>query len=253
MWVEGALERGDKVVATSRNIDSLKDLKVKYGDNFLALKLDITNRDEVFEIVKQATDYFGRLDVILNNAGYGLMGAIEEFSENEIKSQIDVNFLGSLWVIQAVLPILRKQKSGHIINISSVGVIFNFPIGGIYHATKTALETVTETLVKEVSHLGINSTAVELGGFASNFGGNVNFPSNKLEEYSVLHKEVQEMFSNFESKQMKEALKPMLELVDNATPPKVMIVGLESKDLEGAPALKTRFDAWDELLKRIND
>jgi NADP-dependent 3-hydroxy acid dehydrogenase YdfG len=128
VWTEAALARGDSVAAAARNIGSLDKLKLKYGDRLLPLTLDVGDKGAVDAAVKQAHQQLGRIDVAINNAGYGLFGAIEEVSEQEARAQIETNLFGALWVTQAVLPIMRAQHSGHIIQISSVGGIFAVPM-----------------------------------------------------------------------------------------------------------------------------
>src|ERR1700722_10994466 len=129
-WTEAALERGDKVAATARDLHTLEPLVDTYGEALLPIQLDVTDRAADFEAVKEAADYLGRLDVVVNNAGYGHFGAIEELSEDDVRSQLETNFFGALWVTQAALPILRAQRSGHIIQVSSIGGITAFPTVG---------------------------------------------------------------------------------------------------------------------------
>ena len=140
VWTEAALARGDSVAAAARNIGSLDALKVKYGDRLLPLTLDVGNKGAVDAAVKRAHRQFGRIDVAINNAGYGLFGAVEEVSEQEARAQIETNLFGALWVTQAVLPIMRAQQSGHIIQISSIGGVWAVPAVGLYHASKWGLE-----------------------------------------------------------------------------------------------------------------
>src|SRR5258708_495870 len=127
VWAEAALERGDKVAATARNLDSLRELNEKYGDNVLTLALDVTDKPAVDRVVRQAHDYFGRLDVIINNAGYGQFGAMEEISEQEARDQLETNLFGALWVTQAALPYLREQGSGPILQVSTIARVNAFP------------------------------------------------------------------------------------------------------------------------------
>src|SRR3954463_14368146 len=139
-WAIAALERGDTVAATARNTGSLDDLVAKYGDSILPIGLDVTDRDAVFAAVKQAHDRFGRIDVVVNNAGYGQFGLVEEISEAEARAQIETNLFGALWITQAALPVMRAQGSGHVLQISSIGGISAFPNIGIYNASKWPLE-----------------------------------------------------------------------------------------------------------------
>jgi NAD(P)-dependent dehydrogenase (short-subunit alcohol dehydrogenase family) len=167
IWTEAALRRGDLVAASARDPRSLDDLVAIYGDALLPLRLDVTDRDEVFEAVRRTADRFGRLDVVVNNAGYGHFGAVEELTEAEIRAQMETNFFGALWVLQAALPIMREQGSGHLVNVTSEGGVRAFPGIGAYHASKWALEGLSESLVKEVRDLGIQVTNVEPGPYGT--------------------------------------------------------------------------------------
>ena len=171
IWAEAALARGDRVVATARNIDSVKDLVEKYGHAVLPIQLDVTDRDADIAAIKHAYDRFGRLDVVINNAGYGLFGAVEDVNEEEVRAQMETNFFGALWVTQAALPYMREQKSGHIIQVSSVGGANAFPGIGMYHASKWALEAFSQSLATEVKDFGIHVTLVEPTGYSTDLGG----------------------------------------------------------------------------------
>jgi NAD(P)-dependent dehydrogenase (short-subunit alcohol dehydrogenase family) len=167
IWTEAALERGDLVAASARDPHSLDDLVAAHGDALLPLRLDVTDRNAVFEAVRRSADRFGRLDVVVNNAGYGHFGAVEELTETEIRAQMETNFFGALWVLQAALPILREQGSGHLVNVTSEGGVRAYPGIGAYHASKWALEGLSESLVKEVRDLGIRVTNVEPGPYGT--------------------------------------------------------------------------------------
>ncbi|MBA2393358.1 MAG: SDR family NAD(P)-dependent oxidoreductase [Ktedonobacteraceae bacterium] len=146
-WAEAALKRGDKVAATARDTKSLSTLVETYGDAVLPLQLDVTDRAADFAAIKQAHERFGRLDIVVNNAGYGLFGTVENISEEQARAQMETNFFGALWITQAALPYMREQKSGHILQVSSIGGIAAFPILGLYHASKWALKGMSEALV----------------------------------------------------------------------------------------------------------
>src|ERR687885_2916842 len=135
-WAQAALQRGDRVAGTARDPGTLDDLAAEHGDALLALALDVTDREACFAAVRQAHEHFGRLDVVVNNAGYGHFGMIEELTEDEARAQLETNLFGALWVTQAALPFLREQRSGHILQVSSIGGISGFPLVGIYHASK---------------------------------------------------------------------------------------------------------------------
>jgi NAD(P)-dependent dehydrogenase (short-subunit alcohol dehydrogenase family) len=185
-WALAALGRGDQVVATARNPASLKDLVERFPHKTLALQLDVTNRDEAFAAVYQGFEYFGRLDVAVNNAGYGQFGMIEELSEEELRDQFETNFFGALWVTQAAVPLLRDQGSGHFLQVSSIGGITAFPSVGAYNASKWALEGFSQALAAEVSHFGINVTIIEPGGFSTDWGGSSARHAHLLPAYDVV-------------------------------------------------------------------
>src|SRR5579864_4627311 len=139
-WAAAALERGDRVAATARDPRALDELVQQYGDALLPMALDVTDRGAVFDTVGRAHEHFGRLDIVVNNAGYGQFGFVEELTERELRDQIETNLFGALWVTQAALPFLRAQGSGHLLQVSSLGGLSAFPSLGIYAASKFALE-----------------------------------------------------------------------------------------------------------------
>src|ERR1017187_6636562 len=170
-WAIAALERGDAVAATARDTSTLDDLTDRFGDSVLPLKLDVTDRSAAFAAVRQAHDRFGRLDVVVNNAGYGQFGMVEEISEQEARDQIETNLFGALWVTQAALPFLRAQGSGHILQVSSIGGVTAFPNVGMYHASKWALEGISQALAQEVAAFGIKVTLIEPTGYSTDWAG----------------------------------------------------------------------------------
>lgn len=194
-FVLAALEKGDKVAATARNTDTLNDLVEKYGDAVLPLQLDVTDRDRVFAAVKQAHDTFGSLDVVINNAGYGLFGTVEEITEQQLRDQLETNLFGVFHVTQAVLPILREQGSGHIIQISTIGGVGAFPSLGGYHASKWALEGLTESLSQEVAGFGIKVTLVEPGGFDTDWSSASAVVADAQPQYEAIHNAMASMAS----------------------------------------------------------
>jgi len=186
-FVLAALERGDKVAATARNVDTLNDLVENYGDAVLPLQLDVTDRNQVVTAVRAAHETFGRLDVVINNAGYGLFGTVEEITEQQLRDQLETNLFGAFHVTQAVLPILREQGSGHIIQISTIGGIAAFPTLGGYHASKWALEGLTESLSQEVAGFGVKVTLVEPGGFDTDWRTASAEVADAQPQYAGLH------------------------------------------------------------------
>jgi NAD(P)-dependent dehydrogenase (short-subunit alcohol dehydrogenase family) len=171
VWAEAALARGDRVAATARDVKTLAPLVERYGTQVFATTLDVTDKAAVNAAITEAHGRFGRLDVVINNAGYGLFGTIEEVSEAEARAQLETNLFGALWVTQAALPIMRAQGSGHIIQVSSIGGVNAFPTVGLYHASKWGLEGFSQALAAEVAGFGIKVTIVEPGGFATDWGG----------------------------------------------------------------------------------
>jgi len=191
-WAIAALERGDRVAATARDAASLDDLAQKYGEALLPIALDVTDRAADFEAVRRAHDHFGGLDIVVNNAGYGHFGMIEEITEEEARAQIETNLFGALWVTQAALPYLREQGSGHIIQVSSIGGISAFPLVGIYHASKWGLEGFSQALAQEVAGFGIHVTLVEPGAFSTDWAGSSSKRSDELPAYAEVHRATQE-------------------------------------------------------------
>ncbi len=191
-WSIAALERGDRVAATARDTSTLDALVTTYGDAVLPIELDVTDRDADVAAVARAHDHFGRLDVVINNAGYGHFGFVEELTEAEFRAQMETNVFGAMWVTQAALPFLREQGSGHILQVSSIGGISAFPLVGAYHASKWALEGFSQSLAQEVAGFGIKVTLIEPGGFATDWGGSSASRSAAHPAYAALHEQVVE-------------------------------------------------------------
>jgi NAD(P)-dependent dehydrogenase (short-subunit alcohol dehydrogenase family) len=187
-WAIAALQRGDSVAATARDTATLDDIVERFGSAVLPLKLDVTDRDAVFAAVGQAQERFGRLDVVVNNAGYGQFGMVEELSEADARDQIETNLFGALWVTQAALPFLRAQGSGHFLQVSSIGGISAFPNIGMYHASKWALEGISQSLAAEVAGFGIKVTVVEPTGYATDWGGSSARHATPLPAYDEFRK-----------------------------------------------------------------
>lgn len=191
------LSEGEKVVATSRNLEELENA-VGNHENFLPLVLNLTDEKNVGEGIEKAIKHFGKIDVVVNNAGYGLTGALEELSDEEARKNFDINVFGSLNVIRKVLPYLREQKSGHIFNVASIGGFTgNFPGFSIYCATKFAVHGFSESLGAELKDFGINVTVVSPGYFRTNFleSSSLNVPKNPIQEYQKV-REVQSAHEN---------------------------------------------------------
>ncbi|KQU35516.1 NAD(P)-dependent dehydrogenase (short-subunit alcohol dehydrogenase family) [Rhodococcus fascians] len=194
-WAIAALNRGDRVAATARNTDTLKDLVEQYGDAILPIELDVNDRAADFAAVQQAYDKFGSLDIVINNAGYGQFGMIEELSEEDARAQIETNVFGALWVTQAALPFMREQGSGHILQVSSIGGISAFPNVGAYHASKWALEGFSQALAQEVEDFGIHVTLIEPGGFSTDWSGPSAKKSTDIAAYDPIREKAAELRS----------------------------------------------------------
>ncbi|SMO67352.1 Short-chain dehydrogenase [Chryseobacterium rhizoplanae] len=221
-WAEAFLAKGYNVAATARNVETLSDLKEKYGDSVLPLTLDVDKREESLAVAQKVQQHFGSIDILINNAGYALTGAIEETNEQEARAQFETNFFGTLWLTQAVLPIMRDQKSGHIIQVSSILGLATLPTMGLYNASKFALEGLSETLATEVKEFGIHVTLVEPNGYASNiWHTGINTQSNPV--YDGLKKAFSEAETSFGSV---EATAPaLIKLAETENPPLRLLLG----------------------------
>ncbi|SFP40420.1 NADP-dependent 3-hydroxy acid dehydrogenase YdfG [Variovorax sp. OK605] len=217
-FVEAALSRGDKVAATARDVASLSDLVVAHGDAILPLALDVTDKSAVVAAVKQAHTHFGRLDVVVNNAGYGVFGFVEELTEEQVRAQFDTNVYGTLWVTQAVLPYLRAQGSGHIIFLSSLLGLASFPSTGVYSASKAAVEGLADSLAQEVAAFGIKVTVVEPGPFGTEFAGSSIY-STPVAGYEQVRAATNESFASMQMADPSIVGPALLKIVDAQTPP----------------------------------
>ncbi len=228
VWAEAALERGDKVVATARNMNALNGLVERYGDLVLPLALDVTDAQQVRDVVANAHRHFGQLDVVLNNAGYALVGAIEEALLDDVKAEFETNFFGALQVIQAVLPILRNQNSGHILGVSSVAGIVAGPMTGFYNASKWALEAMHDSLAQEVADFGIKVTLIEPGAYATDFASPVSLQiSEGLEDYKALRQQVFAQSAHIDFGEPQATAQAVLQIVDADQPPLRFFLGTE--------------------------
>jgi NAD(P)-dependent dehydrogenase (short-subunit alcohol dehydrogenase family) len=218
-WAAAALKRGDRVVGTARNPSTLDDLTEQYPETFLALPLDVTDRAAAFATVKQAHDHFGELDIVVNNAGYGHFGMIEEINEQDARDQIETNVFGALWVTQAALPFLRAQGKGHYLQVSSIGGITTFQGVGIYHASKWALEGFSQALALEVKEFGIHVTLIEPGGFSTDWSGASARRSEQLDPYKHVWQERQRQRASQQAGDPQASAAAVLKVVDADPPP----------------------------------
>ncbi|WP_207534858.1 SDR family NAD(P)-dependent oxidoreductase [Desertivirga arenae] len=250
IWTEAALERGDRVAATARKKEDLKALEEKYGDRVLILELDVTNSEQVKEAVTSAHNYFGRLDIVLNNAGYPLVGTIEDGSAEDIRALYETNVLGPVAVIQAALPLLREQGYGHILGTSSNLGHMALPILGYYCSSKWAFEAIHESLAMEVSQFGIKVTIIEPGAYATEFGSDQIgklFSGNEV--YHEFKTKFLEELQGIERGNPSATPQALFKVVDAENPP--LRFNLGSHNLPGLKAVYAErlatWEAWDEI------
>ncbi|MEK8197911.1 SDR family oxidoreductase [Lysinibacillus sp. FSL M8-0134] len=244
-FTKRALELGDKVVGVARNIEKLKELQSQFEGRLLPLRLDVTNRSDVFATVKEAIKHFGQIDIVINNAGNMTLGMIEEFKEEEVRSQMETNFFGAVWVCQAVMPYLRGQGSGHIIQISSIGGLITGPMSGVYSASKFALEGLSEALAQEAAHFGIKVTIVEPGGYWTNLYLKMGFTTQKLEYDSIREELAKQNATESVDSAPKLAAEAIVKLVNCENPPLRLILGSVVYDLAIENAEK-RIAIWQD-------
>jgi NAD(P)-dependent dehydrogenase (short-subunit alcohol dehydrogenase family) len=225
IWAEAFLKRGDKVIATARNLDTLNDLVQQYGDAILPLQLDVNDRAAGFAAVQKAKDHFGAIDVLINNAGYGLFGTIEETTEQQAREQIETNVFGLLWITQAVLPIMRQQGHGHIIQVSSVLGITTLPVLGIYNASKFAVEGLSETLAAEVKGFGIKISLIEPNGFSTDWAGASAAQTESIAAYDDVKAAFQAGLTDDAFGKPEATIDAVLKLVDSENPPLRLFLG----------------------------
>ncbi len=255
---ELALETGNKVAATARKPETLAALTAKYGDNVLAVALDVTKPDTITAAVQAAKDKFGRIDVLVNNAGYAALGAFEEVTDAQLRAQFETNFFGALAVTRAVLPLLRAQGSGHILNVSSIGGLAAFPSLGTYCASKFALEAVSEALAVEVKPFGIHVTIVEPGAFRTAIiATGMTMGANRMPEYAAFTDGIEKAFKDMDGKQPgdpRRAAHAMIQITEAANPPLRLLLGGDA--LEAArkklDTLKADFDTWEHITNSTN-
>jgi NAD(P)-dependent dehydrogenase (short-subunit alcohol dehydrogenase family) len=246
IWAEAALERGDKVVATARDASTLEPLAERHGDDVLALALDVHDMNADYAAVEQAHDKFGRLDVVVNNAGYGLFGTVEEVSPEQARDQIETNLFGALWVTKAALPIMRKQGSGHIIQVSSIGGVTAFAGIGMYHASKWALEAFSQSLSLEVADLGIAVTLIEPQGYSTDWGGPSAKHAEPIAAYDPIREAQQKRRGGIKSPGDPEATgAAILKLVDAERPPLRCFFGADAFNMV-RPDYESRLASWEQ-------
>ena len=242
---EAVLAKGDRVVATARKEETVAALERQNPSRARAVRLDVTDPTQVKAAVQAATDAFGRIDVLVNNAGYGLMGAVEEVSDAQIRQQFETNLFGLLSVTRAVLPLLRKQRSGHILNVTSVGGQVSFPVVGMYHGTKYAVEGISESLAQEVAPFGIKVTIVEPGAFKTDFATRSFARAERIAAYQPLYEALLKAFEGNLYGDPARAAQAMIQVVEAEQPPLRLALGADALS-----AIRAKFNAELEEYER---
>lgn len=251
-WV---LKRGYKAVVSSRHTDDISDIVAAYPDTSLPLRLDVTQQEDITAAATAALHRFGRIDVLVNNAGIGYFGAIEESEEEEVRRMFEINFWGLAHVTKAVLPHMRKQRSGHIINISSIGGLVAFPALGFYNATKFAVTAYSEALAKETAPLGIKVTNVAPSGFRTDWAGrSAKDSAVTIEDYATTagaNKKTVRGYSGSQKGDPVRAAEAIVKAVESENPPLVLLLG--SAALKNAKrkleALQNDFNNWEDVTR----
>lgn len=250
---QAVLDRGEKVVVTARNPQHVEDIQTKYPDRALAVQLDVTQPAQVKAAVEKAIAKFGGIDVLVNNAGYGTMGALEELSDEATRRQFETNVFGALNMMRAVLPSMRQHRSGYILNLSSVGGFVSFPGAGIYCATKFALEALSEALVKEVEALGIKIIIVEPGAFRTDFNGrSLVLADTQIADYEPIVGGFRQWLQDMDGKQPGDPVKAaeaMIQAVNSDNPPLRLALGADAVDAieTKLESVKAEMEAWKDV------
>jgi NAD(P)-dependent dehydrogenase (short-subunit alcohol dehydrogenase family) len=246
------LDRGYRAVITARELRSIEDLTAGREGRALALKLDVTNKAEVAEAVKTAQSTFGGIDVLVNNAGYGYVGAVEESEEDEVRAMMDTNFFGLARMIRAVLPAMRQRRHGSIVNISSNGGLLAFPGFGYYNATKFAVEGLSEALATEVAPLGIRVLLVEPGPFRTDWAGrSLRRSAEPIAEYAETAGVALERLTSGSGKQVGDPVRAgeaILKAVESEHMPLHLVLGKIAVETARSKIelLRRDVDAWEE-------
>lgn len=250
---QAVLERGYHLVATARQPEQLKELSDRYPDRVTTIALDVTNAQSIQQAVEAALNAYKRIDVLVNNAGYGTVGAIEEVNDDDIRRQFDTNLFGAINVTRAVLPTLREQRSGHILNISSANGISAFAGVGIYSATKFALEAISEALAQEVKPLGIKVTIIEPGSSRTNFSSRaLSTLSHQINDYAQTSGKIVQRLQERDGKQPNDPAKAaaaMIQVVESDNPPLRLALGEDSVNLitQKLESMKAELEAWKDV------
>ncbi|HLJ25067.1 MAG TPA: oxidoreductase [Candidatus Acidoferrales bacterium] len=246
------LDRGFRAVVTARDPGQIQDLAANRDGRALALKLDVTDRTQVETAVKQAEAKFGSIDVLVNNAGFGYVGALEESDETEVRSMVETNFFGLARMIHVVLPGMRRRRHGSIVNISSIGGLVGFPGVGYYNASKFAVEGLSESLAKEVAPLGISVLVVEPGPFRTDWAGrSLKASSHQIPEYAETAGKFRQAITGNSGKQAGDPVRAgeaIIKALESSKPPLRLLLGKSALDraLIKMEQLQNDVDAWKE-------
>lgn len=224
-WAKAALARGDFVIGAARNIEFLDILKREYSSNFLPVHMDVTNETSIKKAIKEGVSFFNRIDVLINNAGYSLFCPVETATEENCHNIFETNFFGSLRVIQEVLPIMKQQKYGHIIQISSIAGLVNFPGIGLYNASKSAIESLIESLNQEIQNTGIKTSIVEPGPHATDWIDKSSVSPEYDTSYPTKTEFIEKFWPRLPLSKTENAVQPILDLVDSNDPPFRLVIG----------------------------
>jgi NAD(P)-dependent dehydrogenase (short-subunit alcohol dehydrogenase family) len=246
------LAAGDRVAATARDINALKDLKDQYPDQILPIKLDVTKNEEIHAAIAEAVAHFGRIDVLVNNAGFGITGAVEGYTGEQVASQLETNLYAPIALTRAVLPYMRKQRSGHILQVSSIGGRVGSGGVSVYQAAKFGLSGFSEGLAIEVAPLGIKVTCIEPGGFRTDWAGDSMSYAPHIEGYETT---VEARVNAFKSGAVKamgdpdKAAKVMIDIVNHPQPPLHLLLGSEAVAIvKYSEAAKLReLEQWEHI------
>ena len=247
-----ALQQGNRVVVTARKTSDIEDIVSPYPETAIAVKLDVTDKADIKASVEKAMETFGGIDVLVNNAGIGYFGAVEESEDDEVRRMFDINVFGLADMIKEVLPIMRKQRSGHIVNIASIGGLVSFPAVGFYNATKYAVDGLSEALAKETAHLGIKVTVIAPSGFRTDWAGrSANNSKIEIEDYAPSAGKNKNDIRGYSGNQPGDpvrAAQAIIKAVNSENPPLRLLLGAAA--LKGARnklvQLQKDFDAWEE-------
>ena len=253
-----ALEAGYSVAVASRKKSDIEDIVSKFPETSLAVTLDVTKPTEIQSAVKATIERFGQIDVLINNAGIGYFGAIEESEEAEVRRMFEINFFGLANLTKEVLPLMRSQKSGHIINVASIGGLYSFPALGFYNATKYAVDGYSEALSKEVAPLGIKVTIVAPGGFRTDWAGrSANETPGQIADYKDTANATQTWLRSVNGNQAGNPMKAaeaVIKVVESKNPPLRLLLGKDAVEIskEKLASLTKDFTEWESTSVDVN-